>query len=114
MKHQHNTHPTAAADLATEENVIIEQVEKAAQKLMELHAAHKLTENDLVAWKNPLLMVCSFRLNLQLMRIVEQLGRDLDDLREQQQELIHLLAEHGLLPVVDDEEDLRMIAADLH
>lgn len=114
MTHQRNAHAATPAALITEDNVTIEQMAKAAEKILDLHEAHKLTDDDLVAWKDPLLMVSSFRLHLQLMSIVQQLVRDLDDLREQQQLLMHLLAEHGVLPAVDHEEHLRMIAADLH
>lgn len=114
MTDQHNSRTITPKNHITKEDITIEQVAIAASEIMARYENGELTVSDLAAWKSPLVMVGSFRLNLQLMSIVQGLVRDLDDLREQQQGLMHLLAAHGVLPVVDHEEHRPMIAADLH
>lgn len=115
MKHQQNAHTATLADLITAEgDATIKQIVKATDEIMDLHEAQKLTEDALDAWKDPLVMVSTVNMLAQTMHLVRQLIRNLDDIREEQQGLMLLLAAHGVLPVVDHEEHHRMIAADLH
>lgn len=41
MTHQRNAHAATPAALITEDNVTIEQMAKAAEKILDLHEAHK-------------------------------------------------------------------------
>ena len=109
-----NTLHNAAADHRTEEDIFIAKAVEVAKQALKQYETGELTEEDLKAWTSPAMNISTFVTIASLVESLEQLHLRVKDLQDQQQGLMHLLAQHEVLPVIDHDELDQMSREILH